>query len=80
MKKLLVICITALFAGCHTNVDLEQQVDELYAKMSQEERIAQLRSMYMDELFDSAISRSSVCSSLASRRCFVTVPSPFRTG
>ena len=52
MKKLLVICITALFAGCHTNVDLEQQVDELYAKMSQEERIAQLRSMYMDELFD----------------------------
>ena len=52
MKKLLVICITALLAGCHTNVDLEQQVDELYAKMSQEERIAQLRSMYMDELFD----------------------------
>ena len=52
MKKLLVICITALFASCHTNVDLEQQVDELYAKMSQEERIAQLRSMYMDELFD----------------------------
>ena len=44
MKKLLVICITALFAGCHTNVDLEQQVDELYAKMSQEERIAQLSS------------------------------------
>ena len=85
MKKLLVICITALFAGCHTNVDLEQQVDELYAKMSQEERIAQLRSMYMDELFDEqgkldAISRSSVCSSPVSRRCFVTVPSPFRTG
>ena len=52
MKKLLVICMTALLAGCHTNVDLEQQVDELYGKMSQEERIAQLRSMYMDELFD----------------------------
>ena len=32
--------------------DIEQQVDELYGKMSQEERIAQLRSMYMDELFD----------------------------
>ena len=52
MKKLLVICMTALLAGCHTNVDLEQQVEELYGKMSQEERIAQLRSMYMDELFD----------------------------
>ena len=52
MKKLLIICITALLASCSTNVDLEQQVDELYAKMSQEERIAQLRSMYMDELLD----------------------------
>ena len=52
MKKLLIICMTALFAGCNTNVDLEQQVDELYAKMSQEECVAQLRSMYMDELFD----------------------------
>ena len=31
---------------------MEQQIDELYGKMSQEERIAQLRSMYMDDLFD----------------------------
>ena len=31
---------------------MEQTVDELYNKMSQEERIAQLRSMYMDDLFD----------------------------
>ncbi|MGX8695591.1 MAG: glycoside hydrolase family 3 N-terminal domain-containing protein, partial [Prevotella sp.] len=31
---------------------MEQRIDELYDKMSQEERIAQLRSMYMDELFD----------------------------
>ena len=38
--------------GCSSVVDTEQQVDELYGKMSQEERIAQLRSMYMDELFD----------------------------
>ena len=51
MKKLM-ICMTVLLTGCTTSVDLEQQVDELYAKMSQEERIAQLRSMYMDELFD----------------------------
>ena len=52
MMKKLMICMTVLLTGCTTSVDLEQQVDELYAKMSQEERIAQLRSMYMDELFD----------------------------
>ena len=44
--------MTMLFAGCNSTVDIEQQVDELYAKMPQEERIAQLRSMYMDELFN----------------------------
>ena len=38
--------------GCNTATDIEQQVDELYRKMSQEERIAQLRSMYMDTLFN----------------------------
>lgn len=31
---------------------MEEQINELYDKMPQEERIAQLRSMYMDELFD----------------------------
>ena len=46
------MCMGALLAGCSAAVDTEQQVDELYDKMSQEERIAQLRSMYMDELFD----------------------------
>ena len=40
-----------LFAGCNA-VDMEQYVDELYDRMPQEERIAQLRSGYMDELFD----------------------------
>ena len=48
-------CMTAaLFAGCQTapDVDIEQQVDTLYQKMPQEERIAQLKSMYMEELFD----------------------------
>ena len=40
-------------AGCTTvTTDVEQRVNELYEKMSQEERIAQLQSMYMDELFD----------------------------
>ena len=48
------MCTSALLAGCtaSTSTDLEQRVDELYDRMSQEERIAQLRSMYMDELFD----------------------------
>ena len=41
-----------MMAGCNTATDVEQRVDELYGKMSQEERIAQLQSMYMDELFD----------------------------
>lgn len=31
---------------------MNQRVDELYSRMSQPERIAQLRSGYMDELFD----------------------------
>ena len=45
------MCITTLLVGCNA-ADQEQQIDELYAKMSQEERIAQLRSTYMDEFFD----------------------------
>ena len=45
------MCMTTLAAGC-TAPDLEQQVDELYQRMPQEERIAQLRSMYMDDLFN----------------------------
>ena len=54
MKKLVMISMTALLAGCTAAPDLEQQIDELYQKMPQEERIAQLRSMYMDDLFDEA--------------------------
>lgn len=47
-------CITALLAGCQSapDLDVEQQVDALYQKMPQEERIAQLKSMYMEELFN----------------------------
>ena len=44
--------LAALITGCNTAPDMEQQIDELYQKMPQEERIAQLKSMYMDELFD----------------------------
>ena len=51
MKKSLIIGMMAMLAGCNTAVDVEQQIDELYGKMSQEERIAQLKSMYMDDLF-----------------------------
>ena len=47
-----IMCIAILLAGCNKSVNIEQRVDELYNKMSQEERIAQLRSMYMDELFN----------------------------
>ena len=47
------MCMTALLTGCSAATDIEQQIDELYGKMSQEEeRIAQLRSIYMDDLFD----------------------------
>ena len=49
-----IICTTAVMAGCSDGVrDIDSQVDELYNKMSQEERVAQLRSCYMDDLFDS---------------------------
>ena len=56
MKSFIMMCSVALLAGCTAanNNEIEQQVDELYGKMSQEERIAQLRSMYMDDLFDEA--------------------------
>ena len=48
-----VIGLSALMVSCNTQTtDMEQQIDELYQKMPQEERIAQLKSMYMDELFD----------------------------
>ena len=46
------ICMSAILAGCSVAPDMEQQIDELYGKMSQEERIAQLKSMYMDDLFN----------------------------
>ena len=45
---------TALLTGCNAAIDMEQQVNELYDRMPQQERIAQLRSMYMDDLFDEA--------------------------
>ncbi|MBO4564713.1 MAG: glycoside hydrolase family 3 C-terminal domain-containing protein [Bacteroidaceae bacterium] len=49
---LALLALAALLTGCNTATDIEQQVNDLYDKMSQEERIAQLKSMYMDDLFD----------------------------
>lgn len=43
--------VAVLLAGCASS-DIETKVDELYDRMHQEERIAQLRSCFMDELFD----------------------------
>ena len=44
------MCMTTLLVACSPS--MEKQIDKLYDRMSQEERIAQLRSMYMDDLFD----------------------------
>lgn len=52
MKGFILICIAALFAGCNTAINMEKRINDLYDRMSQEERIAQLRSTYMDNLFD----------------------------
>ena len=41
-----------MLCACNSQNDLERQIDALYNKMPQQERIAQLRSMYMDELFN----------------------------
>ena len=52
--KLLVLGTIALMAsGCNQKNDIDNKIDELYAQMPMEERVAQLRSTYMDELFDS---------------------------
>ena len=51
-KFFIAILAAVLLAGCNAEKDIEQQINELYSKMPQEERIAQLRSMYMEELFD----------------------------
>ena len=41
--------------GCTVGSDeIDKQIDQLYDRMTQEERIAQLRGMYMDVLFDEA--------------------------
>lgn len=52
MKIMATMACTTMLVACNQQKGIEQQVDELYGRMSQEERIAQLRSIYMDDLFD----------------------------
>ena len=52
-KQMMLMCATIALASCNNKTILiNQQVDALYDSMSQEERITQLRSGYMDDLFD----------------------------
>ncbi|MDE6498749.1 MAG: glycoside hydrolase family 3 C-terminal domain-containing protein [Muribaculaceae bacterium] len=48
------MCATAALTACGSGktADIDTRVDELYEKMTQEERIMQLRSCMMDVLFD----------------------------
>ena len=55
IKYLIMTGAAALMTACRPAMetkDMEQKIDELYQRMTQEERIAQLRSCYMDDLFD----------------------------
>ena len=52
LRRLAMMSLTMILTGCNASIDTEQLVDELYGKMSQEERIAQLKSIYMDDLFN----------------------------
>ena len=53
MRTFVTFCAVVLLTGCTApKHDMEQQIDELYDRMPQQERIAQLQSMYMDALFD----------------------------
>ena len=53
-KKLTVIGAATIVASCaQTNQQtIDQKIDALYNKMSQEERIAQLHSVYLPQFFD----------------------------
>lgn len=53
VRRVALIMFSSVFlTNCDNNMTIEQQVDALYEKMSQEERVAQLRSTYMDKLFN----------------------------
>lgn len=57
MNRILITMLlgATAIAGCNspaTEESYDRQVDELYNKMSQEERLTQLQSRFMDDLFD----------------------------
>jgi beta-glucosidase len=52
LSKTVIFGMALLMTNCNKKSDLERKVDSLYDKMPQQERISQLRSMYMDVLFD----------------------------
>ena len=52
-SKVLMLSSLIMLAACsQQKVDMDGLVDELYAKMSMEERVAQLKSCYMDDFFN----------------------------
>lgn len=61
-----ILCGTIALTSCSPKtVDIDSQVDELYSKMPKEERIAQLKSCYMDDLFDeNGVLDSAKCAEL----------------
>ena len=65
MKKILTGLFTAaLIMSCNNTVTVEnydEKIDELYSKMSMEERLAQLQSRYMDDLFNENGELDTVC-------------------
>lgn len=66
--KAILVCSVMALAGCgRQNTDIETRVNELYARMTPGERIAQLRSCYMDDLFDEE-------GRLDTARCRQTIP------
>jgi len=47
-----VLLLSLLVTACNSKSDSEKFIDDLYNRMPQQERIAQLQSMYMDGLFN----------------------------
>ena len=47
-----VLLLSILVTACNSKSDSEKFIDDLYNRMPQQERIAQLQSMYMDGLFN----------------------------
>lgn len=51
LRILIPLCLLLAVTAC-TSDSVEQKIDDLYSRMSMEERVAQLRGMMMNDLFD----------------------------